>query len=222
MQLYGCFIDLFYYITTCIHKAAIVFSIILPLQYFHHNKRITNMLIQPYHTEWSLQFERIQLELTATLQGLDHTIEHVGSTAVPGLAAKAIIDIDIVYPPKTAFEAIRSQLLGIGYYHNGGQGIAEREVFKRHGTDNHNILDGIVHHLYVCPAHSKELERHIRLRDCLRNNETARLQYQAIKYELAAEANQDKKQYAALKQIKANPFINTLIGFVEEDRCFLY
>lgn len=180
------------------------------------------MLIQPYNTEWPLQFERIQLELTAALQGLDHTIEHVGSTAVPGLAAKAIIDIDIVYPPETAFETIKSKLLGIGYYHNGDQGIAEREVFKRHGTHNHIILDGIVHHLYVCPTDSKELEQHIRLRDCLRNNETARVQYQVIKYELAAEAQQDKKRYAALKQIKANPFINTWIGFVEEDRSFLY
>lgn len=173
------------------------------------------MLIENYNTEWPLQFERIQLVLASALQGFAHTIEHVGSTSVPGLAAKPIIDIDIVYPPITKFTDIAMRLQAIGYYHNGNQGIAEREVFKRHGTGNHPILDGIVHHLYVCPQHSKALERHIRLRDCLRNNEKARVQYEAIKYQLAAEAGQDKKRYAALKEIKANGFIDSIIGIAK-------
>jgi GrpB-like predicted nucleotidyltransferase (UPF0157 family) len=170
------------------------------------------MLIAAYNTEWPLLFERIQRQLAGALQGLDHSIEHVGSTAVPGLAAKPIIDIDIMYPPQTSFGDIKQSLLEMGYYHNGDQGIAEREVFKRSGAKPHATLDGIVHHLYVCPAHSKALERHIKWRDCLRNNASARLEYQAMKYQLAEQAKQDKKLYAALKELHVNPFFDALIG----------
>jgi GrpB-like predicted nucleotidyltransferase (UPF0157 family) len=170
------------------------------------------MLITTYNTEWPLLFERIQRLLASALQGLDHRIEHVGSTAVPGLAAKPIIDIDIVYPPKTSFEDIKQRLLQIGYYHNGDQGIAEREVFKRSGAKPDATLDGIVHHLYVCPSHSKALERHIKWRDCLRSNPSAREEYQNMKYQLAEQAKQDKKLYAALKELTVNPFIDGLIG----------
>lgn len=173
------------------------------------------MLIQAYNPQWPQWFERIQAILAAALQGLDHTIEHVGSTAVPGLAAKPIIDIDIVYPPTTDFKTIQKRLQDIGYYHNGNQGIADREVFKRQASIAHAILDSIAHHLYVCPQYSHELKRHIKFRDCLRKDETARLWYQTIKYQLAEETQQDRKRYAALKQLKANPFINQLIGMDE-------
>jgi GrpB-like predicted nucleotidyltransferase (UPF0157 family) len=170
------------------------------------------MLIQEYKESWVDDFSEIKKILQGTLQNLNISIEHVGSTAVPQLAAKPIIDIDIVYDAHTKFEDIRKGLELIGYCHNGNQGILHREVFKRTKTEDvKSVLDKIVHHLYVCPTDSEAFQRHILFRDYLRTNDTARVEYQNLKYIVANAANQDKKKYAELKEIMANDFINLII-----------
>ena len=169
------------------------------------------MLIKQYTSEWTNHFGKIKSEIEKNLQGLQYKIEHVGSTSVPNLDSKDIIDIDMVYNNKSEFEKIKSGLLGIGYYHNGNQGIEQREVFKRSGRPKNEILDSIKHHLYVCPIESKALERHILSRDFLRKNDWARLKYQEMKYELAERANQDKKLYAKLKELNVNDFIDPIV-----------
>ena len=169
------------------------------------------MLIKKYQADWILSFQEIKLELDTAFIGLEYTIEHIGSTSVPHLAAKPIIDIDIIYQTEEEFEQVKSRLLKIGYYHNGNQGIAEREVFKRTGLVQNLILDNIKHHLYVCPIDSPALKRHILFRDALRKDSAARLTYQTMKYQIAEEVNQNKKRYAALKELSVNDFIDALI-----------
>ena len=170
------------------------------------------MLIQEYKESWNEDFKAIKSVINDALMNLNISIEHIGSTAVPKLAAKPIIDIDIVYGNDILFETVKKGLEKIGYYHNGNQGIVNREVFKRkNGCSKHQILDTITHHLYVCPVDSEELQRHITFRNYLIDNETARTEYQQLKYEIAAAANQDKKQYAALKEVKARTFINDIL-----------
>jgi GrpB-like predicted nucleotidyltransferase (UPF0157 family) len=170
------------------------------------------MLIQEYKESWGDDFNEIKQILTEALINLKISIEHVGSTSVPKLAAKPIIDIDIVYDTPVAFEDIKKRLEKIGYFNNGNQGIPHREVFKRAKTGvEKGVLEGIVHHLYVCPTDSEEFQNHILFRDYLRENNTARVQYQNLKYAIADEANHDKKKYAELKEVKASPFINGVI-----------
>ncbi|MDI9312607.1 MAG: GrpB family protein, partial [Limnohabitans sp.] len=142
------------------------------------------MLIEKYTPNWINDFAAIKCEIANGLQELDCTIEHVGSTAVPNLDSKPIIDIDIVYSKKIYFEKIKSKLENIGYYHNGNQGIENRDVFKRNSGHTNGKLDSIKHHLYVCPVNSKALERHILSRNFLRKNDWARLKYQQMKYDL--------------------------------------
>ena len=72
---------------------------------------------------------------------------------MPQLASKPIIDIDLVYFDWNDFEKIKAHLESIDYYHNGNQGIVDREVFKRI-NNNHPIVDTIAHHSYVCPSNS--------------------------------------------------------------------
>jgi GrpB-like predicted nucleotidyltransferase (UPF0157 family) len=171
------------------------------------------MLIQKYNPNWIKDFNDIKKVIGEALINLNVQIEHVGSTSIPNLAAKPIIDIDIVFDSLKEFETIKSGLEKIGYYHNGNQGILNRDVFKRGQSDNkHKMLDSIAHHLYVCPSDSEALQRHILFRDYLLVNEEARIQYQNLKYAIAEEANQDKKKYAELKEEKANPFINAVIA----------
>jgi GrpB-like predicted nucleotidyltransferase (UPF0157 family) len=170
------------------------------------------MLIQEYKESWVDDFNEIKNILSEALTNLKISIEHVGSTSIPKLAAKSIIDIDIVYDAPVAFEDIKNRLEEIGYFHNGNQGIPHRDVFKRVKTEVvKGVLDEIVHHLYVCPTHSEEFQKHILFRDYLRANDTARVQYQNLKYAIANEANQDKKKYAELKEVKARDFINGII-----------
>ena len=174
------------------------------------------MLIQKYTPDWIKDFERLKSEIEKGLQGLTYTIEHVGSTAVPKLDAKPIIDIDIIYSDQLDLEKIKLGLEKIGYHHNGNQGIKDRDVFKRNDGLTNKMLDTIKHHLYVCPVESLALERHILSRNFLRKNEWARLKYQQMKYELAEKSNQDKKVYAALKELNINDFIDSIIE--EEQR----
>jgi len=169
------------------------------------------MLIEKYTLKWIKDFTDIKSEIDNGLHGLLYTIEHVGSTSVPNLDSKPIIDIDIIYPKQQDFEKIKSGLEKIGYCHNGNQGIEDRDVFKRIGKLTNNILDTIKHHLYVCPVDSKALERHILSRNFLRKNDWARIRYQQIKYELADKSNQDKKVYATLKELNVNNFIDSII-----------
>jgi GrpB-like predicted nucleotidyltransferase (UPF0157 family) len=169
------------------------------------------MIIEKYTSTWIKYFDIIKREIETELHGLDFTIEHIGSTSVPNLDSKPIIDIDIIYPKDLNFEKLKSELLRIGYFHNGNQGIENREVFKRRSGTSNEMLDKIVHHLYVCPVNSKALERHILFRNFLRRNEWALMKYQQMKYELAEQANQDRKKYAELKEKKVNDFIDLII-----------
>lgn len=168
------------------------------------------MLIQKHNPNWKTDFDKISCLLKETLDGFILSIEHVGSTAVPDLDAKSIIDIDVVFEGDV-FPEISKRLQSIGYFHNGDQGIPDREVFKRDNVTNHPILDSISHHLYVCSSDSEELKNHLLFRDHLKSNENARNQYKTIKLDLAEKANQDKKTYANLKEIEASAFIRDCI-----------
>lgn len=171
------------------------------------------MLVSEYTIDWVNDFQTIKTILHEALQHLPVTIEHIGSTAIRGLAAKPIIDIDIVFENDVSFTEIKTRLESIGYYHNGNQGITDRDVFKRNIiVSNYSVLDSIVHHIYVCPAHSEELKRHLLFRNFLRTNDHARIEYQQLKLCLAEEANHNQKIYAQLKEEKAKEFIEKVLA----------
>jgi GrpB-like predicted nucleotidyltransferase (UPF0157 family) len=150
------------------------------------------VLVEPYNPEWPRWFTQIQAVLYRSLAGTYYAIEHVGSTAVPGMTAKPIIDIDVVQR-EGMFDEIRQRLEALGYYHNGDQGVPEREVFKL--ADNSLRLVLPAHHLYVCSADSAELRRHLAFRDYLRANPSAVEQLSALKLAVAAEIGDDREAY---------------------------
>lgn len=175
------------------------------------------MLISKYNGDWVDHFEIINKKLLNILSGLTVNIEHIGSTSVPGLAAKPIIDIDIMYNEYSDFEYIKNNLEPFGYYHNGNQGVAGREVFKRTGKTEDEVLDKINHHLYVCRYDCPELHRHILFRNYLRKYAIAKEFYQQLKYEIAKEVKNDRKLYASTKELKANSFINYIVELSKKE-----
>ena len=153
-----------------------------------------HVVVLPYDPSWARQFVLIRQELQAALGELALRIEHVGSTSVPGLSAKPVIDIDVVIRDGSLLDSAVLVLGKIGYRHEGDLGIPGREAFKYEGKEHLQK-----HHLYVCPQDSAELKRHIAFRDYLRSHPEAVRAYSRIKEEGAALFPYDIDGYIAHK-----------------------
>ena len=151
-------------------------------------------MVLPYDPAWKADFAAIRQELASALGGLAIAIEHVGSTSVEGLSAKPCIDIDVVMPDYAVFPQIVERLAAIGYTHEGDLGIPGREAFCYTGKPHLRL-----HHLYVCPADSEELRRHLVFRDFLRTHPEAVERYSACKEDAARRFPEDIEGYMACK-----------------------
>ena len=151
------------------------------------------VLIQDYDPTWPGVFSKLAARVRSGLGGLLLTVEHIGSTAVPGLAAKPIIDLDVVLVSAADLpEAIRL-LAAIGYVHEGDLGIPGREAFRCPPGEPR-------HHLYVLTGGAKELRRHLAFRDALRASEDLRNKYAALKRLLAEAQTDDRSAYTKSKE----------------------
>ncbi len=119
--------------------------------------------IAEYNPDWPDRFERIAEWLRPRLPG-GCVLHHVGSTSVPGMPAKDVIDLDIECPVG-AMASVIEALAAIGYEHQGDKGIPTREAFRP--------LEGSIpasfpaHHLYACESDSPELHKHLAFRNYL-------------------------------------------------------
>lgn len=138
------------------------------------------VVVEPYNPNWADQFLELKNSIWPSVKDVAISIEHVGSTSVLGLAAKPIIDIDIVIPDMTSLDQAILKLGELGYEHRGNLGIKDREAFKPSKANYR-------HNLYVCPKDSIALQNHLCLRDSLRANSNLRDEYASIKCRLARE-----------------------------------
>jgi GrpB-like predicted nucleotidyltransferase (UPF0157 family) len=102
------------------------------------------VIVCAYDPDWPGRFQSLRKRIADALGDMAAAIEHVGSTAVPGLAAKPIIDIDVLLASETMLPAAIERFASLGYIHRGNLGIPEREAFRAPANDP-------PHHLYVCP-----------------------------------------------------------------------
>jgi GrpB-like predicted nucleotidyltransferase (UPF0157 family) len=152
------------------------------------------VVVADYDKEWPKKFERVSRVVAQALGDVVVGIEHVGSTSVWGLAAKSIIDIDVIVPSAAEVPVAIERLAAIGYVHRGDLGIAGREAFShpRVGPDGEPMPE---QHLYVCPADGAEVRRHLAFRDYLRLHPEARERYAAVKREGARLHAEDRDTY---------------------------
>jgi len=167
----------------------------------------SKVVVVNYDPAWRQEFEKIKGQLEDVLSAHVLSIEHVGSTSVEGLAAKPIIDIDIVIADISKFQMVKFCLELLGYWHEGDLGIPGREAFAYLGKP-----DLLTHHLYVCTRNSAELRRHIGFRDYLRSHPEDRDQYSRVKQEAAKKFPDDIDAYLEEK----DPFIRSIY-----DKCSL-
>jgi GrpB-like predicted nucleotidyltransferase (UPF0157 family) len=115
--------------------------------------------------------------------------EHIGSTAVPGLDAKPIIDLIAGYQQGIEPRAYFSTLQTAGYEYRGPQGVPQREYFVR-GPESHRT-----NHFNLVPFEGKFWRDHLTFRDRLRNEPAVRTAYAALKRQLAAAHPHDRGAY---------------------------
>ena len=151
-------------------------------------KFATEVWVSEYDPEWPRLFSKIERELREQVGALALAIEHVGSTSVPGLAAKPIIDIELVIASAYQFPSVKERLENLGYIHRGPCGVPDREVFRC-------VIDLPPHHLYVCEAGARPLREHLGFRDALRQNPPLAAEYAALKRSLAEQYRNDRDAY---------------------------
>ena len=156
------------------------------------------VVVVPHDPGWPASFEALRTVLATALGDVARAIHHVGSTAVPGLPAKPILDVDVeIALPVDLPETVRRLAL-LGYRSVGDLGILGREAFDRDGDDVPRDGSGREwpdHHLYVCPSEARELRRHVLLRDFLRANPARAAEYAALKRALAVRHREDREAY---------------------------
>lgn len=123
-----------------------------------------------YDPTWPTIFERLRRPIASAVGQLALAVEHVGSTAVPGLAAKPIIDMDVVARERSHVPELIGLLTPLGYTHVGDLGIAGREAFRSPAALP-------PHHLYLVVAGTKPYSDHVLFREYLRNHPDAVARY---------------------------------------------
>ena len=141
---------------------------------------------------WAQQYDRVAGALRGALADVPSAVvEHVGSTSVTGLAAKPVLDIDVIV---TATETTRAVavLESIGYVHRGDLGVTGREAFHAPDTAPRR-------HVYVCEAGTTHVRNHLAVREVLRTRDDLREAYSEVKLALAADPGMDIDTYLAGK-----------------------
>lgn len=152
------------------------------------------IVVVPYDKKWINEFEKIKDEVLPVIYNDIISIEHVGSTSVPGLWAKPIIDINIIVE-NTKLQIVIEKLSSIGYVHEGNLGIEGREAFRY--SDKPHLMQ---HNLYVSTTDSSEYKRQMAFRDYLRSHPQDCKNYSEIKIEMAKKFPHDIDSYIKGKE----------------------
>lgn len=143
--------------------------------------------------EWAARFTQERLRIAKALGDSVLDIEHIGSTAVPGITAKPIVDIAVAIRDFEAGHALVPLLVTLGYTYGGENGIPRRHYFERDDA----------YHLHVLEHGGLDWRRHRHFRDrLLASSELAR-RYSQTKLDAVREADGDRERYQSLK----SPFI---------------
>ncbi len=148
----------------------------------------------PYSPEWSEAYKREADAIKMVVDNLIISIEHVGSTAVPGLPAKPILDIAIAVKEKSIVSQVVKLLVAAGYVDMGDQGDEGGYLMTRYAAPDVRIC-----HLHIVAISNFQWRNYIDFRDILRNNPVIRDDYARLKQQLAAQFPNDRESYMYAK-----------------------
>jgi GrpB-like predicted nucleotidyltransferase (UPF0157 family) len=142
-------------------------------------------------SRWAVLYADEAARLAHALAAYEPTIEHCGSTSVPGLLAKPILDVLVGVPTSIDVPGLAAALAPLGYEHAPWAGVPGHEVFGRGQPRTHL--------LHVVPAGGAAWERMVRFRDALRADAGLAAEYAALKRGLAARYPTDRAAYTDAK-----------------------
>ena len=161
--------------------------------------------IMPYDPSWAFEFETERDRISRALGQLARRIDHNGSTAVPGLEAKPIIDIQVSVEKLNPIRAYAEPLAGLGYRHAPHSDDAVCPFFHRPSEWPHS------HHIHVVESGGVEERRTLAFRDYLRDHSDVAHEYGLLKRQLVALYDAakpaDRERYASAK----TEFINRVV-----------
>jgi GrpB-like predicted nucleotidyltransferase (UPF0157 family) len=158
--------------------------------------------IVEYDSSWPATFEREATTIKRTLGSVAVRIDHVGSTAVPRMPAKPIIDINVSVRDVEAIDAYRQPLEALGYLFvpDPDPDFRDFHFFGKPATRPRSF------HIHVCQVDSLHEKRHLVVRDYLRTNANEAREYASIKRSAAEQYPGDRLAYMAAK----GPYIDAL------------
>ncbi|HAT7071723.1 TPA: GNAT family N-acetyltransferase [Legionella pneumophila] len=149
--------------------------------------------VVPYDSSWSMQFEQEAEQIKKALGNNCIDIHYIGSTSVPGLAAKPVIDMIPVVLDLSKVDSVNTAMRTLGYEAKGEYGIPFRRYFQK--GDNQRT-----HHAHVFELGNFEIERHLKFRDWMRSHPEDREAYARLKQELARQYSDDITAYCLGKE----------------------
>ena len=152
------------------------------------------VILADYDPRWPERYRAEAARIRAVIAGWLEGIEHIGSTAVPGLAAKPIVDIAVGVRRLADAERCIEPLERIGYvYRPGAEELVPDRRFFRKGE-----LAAREFHLHIVDVRGPDWERWLLFRDCLRAHREKAREYEQLKRALAS-GQRDNRAYTALK-----------------------
>ena len=158
--------------------------------------------IEDHTDQWREAFENERACLVAALGPLALAIEHVGSTAVPGLCAKPLIDIAVGVTDLATGNGCIAPLFALGYEYRGDAGIPGRHFFAKGSADDRT------HYVHVEPLNGVLWRNHILFRDYLRSHSDAAATYGRLKRTLAEKYRENRDAYT----LEKSDYIERIIG----------
>ncbi len=143
---------------------------------------------------WATIGRELAAHIRAALGDVARAVEHVGSTAVPGLLAKPIIDLAIAVPPGTAVDEMAEPMARLGWIYRGDAGDEGGWVFVLEDSPWHRVA-----HAHGVELGGSQWVRYLQFRDLLRRSAVARRTYEEVKQHLAAQHPDGRVRYTAGK-----------------------
>lgn len=149
--------------------------------------------VTPYNESWPAAFENAAAEIREILEPICLDVQHIGSTAVPGLAAKPVIDLLVIVLDIEEVDLFEDAFRKLGYRAKGENGLPGRRYFERGGNKR-------THHVHCYEQGDAEIFRHLAFRDFLKENSQIAAAYGELKVKLAKQHPLDIEQYINGKQ----------------------
>ena len=145
-----------------------------------------------YSDDWPRLFQEEKSRIASVADGRALTIEHIGSTAVPRIKAKPVIDIAIAIADLSIADDLAAAMATIGYDYPGDIGIPDHRIFGR----DKDVRRYLVHVLEHAVYRWSDL---ISFRDILRTNARLAHEYEQLKLDAVAQHPTDRAQYTESK-----------------------